>query len=341
MTPDLKLILNEDDGTQIEIMVFHQVMINASPVFEAMLGPRKFAEGERLNQDKFLELPLPDDDPHAMRLLCDIFHMQNQKVKSAAITPDLLDSIATLVDKYDLARAIHPWPLIWLNLPDIRKCIERQDKPQDLISDQDLLRWIHISCHLGYSVTFGKMTSYLSARLTLEHLNQPSFADSFAKLPARLQDQMRANREKSVNAFRHACMGLVNELEHSPTCSKTEDDYEDEDGLVFHCNSILLGNAIVALRESFGPDWRSAEAWNGSVTEIHKKMKTFASSLCGPTKLRARKVDEPYLAYRYDHRACGNTKFSYDVANLFRDATEDFRAKFKDFGNPFYQNRGK
>jgi hypothetical protein len=57
MDPDLKLLIDGDDGTQVKVMVFHQVMINACPVFAAMLKPDQYVEGTRLTQVKQLELP--------------------------------------------------------------------------------------------------------------------------------------------------------------------------------------------------------------------------------------------------------------------------------------------
>ncbi|OQU95661.1 hypothetical protein CLAIMM_01843 [Cladophialophora immunda] len=107
MGADLKLLVG-GYGIQVEIMVFHQVMINASPVFAAMLKPDQYGEGTRLAQDKQLELPLPDDNVEAMTVLCNILHLQPRKVPTRTVTPDLLENIATIVDKYDFTRAIQP-----------------------------------------------------------------------------------------------------------------------------------------------------------------------------------------------------------------------------------------
>lgn len=125
-----------------------------------------------------------------MRLLCDILHLQSHKVISTAITPDLLDSIATLVDKYDFARAIHPWPQIWLQLTHIQDQVTQSDR----VSDQHLLKWTHICCHLGYSTYFEKITSELVARVCLDDFDDYLFDDSFAKLPAQIQGKSRSFR---------------------------------------------------------------------------------------------------------------------------------------------------
>ena len=113
MDPDLKLLIGRDDGIKVEIIVFHQVMMNASPVFAAMLKPARYREDTRLTQDKQLELPLPEDNVETMTVLCNILHLQPRKVPTRTVTPDLLANIATIVDKYDFTRAIQPWPKIW------------------------------------------------------------------------------------------------------------------------------------------------------------------------------------------------------------------------------------
>lgn len=185
MQPDVKLILGGDGGQQTEIMVIHQIMTHASPAFDAMLKAGKYAEGITLNQDKFLELPLSDDDAEAMTVLCNILHLQPQKVATTSITPDLLGSIATLVDKYDFTRAVQPWAKVWFQQKHIQEELYRVDS----LPVEILPKWVHICCHLGHSRHFEEFTSALTARMSLDDLAENSFASYFAKLPWRVQGE--------------------------------------------------------------------------------------------------------------------------------------------------------
>lgn len=184
MDPDLKLLVG-GDGLQVEIMAFHQVMINASPVFAAMLKPDQYREGTRLAQDKQLELPLPDDDSEAMTVLCNILHLQSRKVPTKTVTPDLLENIAAIVDKYDFTRAIQPWPEIWFREEHIQSELNRvDDLPVDMLP-----KWIHICYHLGYSCHFGILTSALITRMSINDFNQSSVIDNFGMLPFVIQGE--------------------------------------------------------------------------------------------------------------------------------------------------------
>jgi hypothetical protein len=185
MQPDLKLILGGGEGIQTEIMVFHQIMINASPVFEAMLKPGNYMEGVSLTREKHLELPLPDDNAEAMTVLCNILHLQPRKVPTTTITLDLLDNIATLVDKYDFTRAIQPWPKIWLQQGHIQTELNQVDN----LRVETLPKWVHTCCHLGYSHHFEIFTSALTTRASLDDFTQSPFADNFAKLPLIIQGE--------------------------------------------------------------------------------------------------------------------------------------------------------
>lgn len=185
MQHDLRLILGGDESVQTEIMAFSQIMINASPVFGAMLNPDSYLEGIGLSRDKHLELPLPDDNTEAMNILCNILHLQPRKVPTTTITPDQLDNIATLVDKYGFTRAIQPWPKIWFQQEHIQTELNQVDNLQV----DTLPKWAHICCSLGYSRHFEILTSALTARACLDDFTQSSFAVNFAKLPLIVQGE--------------------------------------------------------------------------------------------------------------------------------------------------------
>lgn len=153
----MKLVVGENDYN-VKIDTVPQVMANASPVFRAMLQPERFVEGQKLMEQKPFTILLPDDEPLAMTILCDILHLRADKIPLKTMTSDLLAAFATLVDKYDCAIAIHPWPMLWLAG---LKLSHNSLKEVEKMTIEELPQWIYISCHLGYSDMFRQCTSAL------------------------------------------------------------------------------------------------------------------------------------------------------------------------------------
>lgn len=99
------------------IRVSSAFLSQASPVFKAMFGPH-FREGHALATDSNIEIPLPDDSPRAMELMCLVIHLRNDKV------PRIVDAvlyleIPRLCDKYDTVVAMRPTVQLWLY-----RCVE-------------------------------------------------------------------------------------------------------------------------------------------------------------------------------------------------------------------------
>jgi len=76
--------------------VSSQVLSVVSPVFQAMLAPH-FNEGSRLASAGKVEIPLPDDDPEAMTLVCEIVHMKGNI--PLELNAQRIQAIAKLCDK--------------------------------------------------------------------------------------------------------------------------------------------------------------------------------------------------------------------------------------------------
>ncbi|KAK5129707.1 hypothetical protein LTR08_002951 [Meristemomyces frigidus] len=91
----------------LELMVSSVVLCLSSPVFKVMLGPH-FAEGHAILSNQATtpkNIPLPEDDPAAMKLICLLLHNQNKSVPKYLHGAELLQ-FATTVDKYDCASAV-------------------------------------------------------------------------------------------------------------------------------------------------------------------------------------------------------------------------------------------
>lgn len=103
---DVVLVLSNGVHVQIHTMVLRL----ASPVFAAMFGPH-FAEGQRLDETNPPLVPLPDDDPAAVTLLCRILHHKYHSSKYPEL--ELFLRFAELADKYDCVSAVRATAALW------------------------------------------------------------------------------------------------------------------------------------------------------------------------------------------------------------------------------------
>jgi hypothetical protein len=178
MDCQMKLLVGDSDS-RILIDTVPEVMANASPVFRTMLQPDRFLEGQKLLENKTFTVTLAEDDPSAMKILCDIVHLRNDQVPSKGMTTESLVVFATLVDKYDCAIAIHPWPMLWL--ADLKSSNHLLNDVK-YMNEEELCTWIYISCHLGYGDLLRKCTSVLIQQTTDDTFQADSFLSSCVEL---------------------------------------------------------------------------------------------------------------------------------------------------------------
>ncbi|KAI5356901.1 putative BTB/POZ domain-containing protein [Septoria linicola] len=112
-----------EDAQTTRIRVSSVVLSLGSPVFKAMLGPH-FKEGQILKTGSQLDLPLPDDDPEIMLLICEVMHMK--RVTMNQPNPERLLRLAVVVDKYDCRVALAYFICTWFQqLPAFGSDFER------------------------------------------------------------------------------------------------------------------------------------------------------------------------------------------------------------------------
>lgn len=84
----------------------------ASKPFSAMFGPDWKEGDEMTGRDGPVELPLPEDNAAAMKLICAIIHHRNEGIPSTLPALNVLE-IAVTADKYDCVDALkfasHTW----------------------------------------------------------------------------------------------------------------------------------------------------------------------------------------------------------------------------------------
>lgn len=109
---DGDVILEPSGGGEdaIRLLCSSTCLRHGSPVFRAMFRPDTFAEGENLSSDSPRVVPLPEDDPKAMKKLCEILHLQvtDEQLDITKTVPFLAD-FAIVVEKYQCQQAAATW----------------------------------------------------------------------------------------------------------------------------------------------------------------------------------------------------------------------------------------
>jgi hypothetical protein len=176
----MKLVVGQDG---VEIETIPEVMANASSVFRCMLRPNRFVEGHGRSQTKPFVILLEEDDASAMKIICDIFHLRSNKIPIEDMTPDTMANLATLVDKYDCAATIQPWPKLWLS-----QVLGRRDHLDvGSMSLPEVGKWIHISCQLGFKEHFRQCTAAFISRASREDFAQGPLLLDYRKLSQTIQ----------------------------------------------------------------------------------------------------------------------------------------------------------
>ncbi|KAF2232819.1 hypothetical protein EV356DRAFT_534331 [Viridothelium virens] len=111
LTGDIILAVGKDDD-KMSLRVSSLFLKSTSKVFAAMFGPR-FAEGQGLNESNPRTVPLPDDNPFAMRIICSELHLRTDLVPDELTTSEFY-SIACLVNKYDCHIALKRLFQVWM-----------------------------------------------------------------------------------------------------------------------------------------------------------------------------------------------------------------------------------
>lgn len=114
---DVELLVG-GEGNITTIKMASKVLSSASPVFAALFEPH-FSEGLALSKSStssICQIKLPDDNPEALTLVCHVLHYRGDIPHRISL--ELLEKVAILCDKYDLAIALMPWSEVWLHQID-------------------------------------------------------------------------------------------------------------------------------------------------------------------------------------------------------------------------------
>jgi hypothetical protein len=119
-------------GKQAHMLVSSKVLMLISPVFKAMLSNNTFREGNELRSTGKLSLPLPDDNPDAMRVLMDIAHHRNRQV-AKKLSFGMLVHLSILVDKYQMLETVENFVDLWISDDSIRSSLSVESYQPQLL----------------------------------------------------------------------------------------------------------------------------------------------------------------------------------------------------------------
>jgi hypothetical protein len=94
------------------ILVASMVLSLASPVFANMFDGR-FSEGQNLSPNSPRIVPLPDDDPESIIIICKICHIQTSNLP-VKLTATAFSKLALVCNKYDCVDLVRAWAMIWV-----------------------------------------------------------------------------------------------------------------------------------------------------------------------------------------------------------------------------------
>src|SRR5664279_2337817 len=109
--PDHDIALRLGNGD--DVLVSSKALSLASPVFEAMFKPH-FKEGvqHHLQLGEAVIIPLPEDDPEATTLFCQITHHRSQNLRKTP-NPLCLENLAILCNKYICSGSVVSYGALW------------------------------------------------------------------------------------------------------------------------------------------------------------------------------------------------------------------------------------
>lgn len=135
---------------EIRMLVSSKILMLVSPVFKAMLQHDNFKEGVELSKGG-VEVPLPDDDPTAWKILLGVMH-HNPLAVPREVDLTTMTNIAILVDKYQLSNLLHFHAERWI------EHLTRSDPGLPFDLDTNLVSWLCISWVFGLFNEFTDMT---------------------------------------------------------------------------------------------------------------------------------------------------------------------------------------
>jgi hypothetical protein len=100
------------------LRVSSRSLAGASKPFSAMFRPGWKEGSNLLSQDRPVDIPLPDDNFEALKLICAVIHHRNEVVPQTLAPAEILQ-VAAAADKYDCIGALTFASGVWLRLREM------------------------------------------------------------------------------------------------------------------------------------------------------------------------------------------------------------------------------
>jgi len=133
---------------EIHMLVSSKHLMLASPMFKAMLQHSNFKEGDELRSSGQVKVPLPDDDPAALKILLDIVHGRVRQVPRH-VNLTTMTELSVLVDKYQMLEVVELYVEMWMST--LKTSVP-------MFFTADLLSWLSISWVFGLGEIFKQIS---------------------------------------------------------------------------------------------------------------------------------------------------------------------------------------
>lgn len=195
-----------------KLLVSSAVLSNASPVFSKMFSGGSYA-GHALSTTSPQTVPLPDDDPNSIFLICLITHLKIFKLPEMLNMTDFTN-FAHVCHKYSCVEAVHTHSIVW--------CSFLMQYPEDAGFEKLILATHFLDLH----ISFNRVTqSIIRDRSAI--INIATAMEGHEKLPVDLLKKVKAAQMLSQRQVEQALGALVNEKD---AC----DGFKLRVGTIFH-----------------------------------------------------------------------------------------------------------
>ncbi|KAG4027379.1 hypothetical protein MFRU_030g00160 [Monilinia fructicola] len=231
----------EEELREIHMLVSSKHMVLVSPVFKAMLQWSNFKEGYAAKAHGKVEVPLPDDDPDAMRILVDIVHCHHKDVPRK-VKLGLLTHLAVLVDKYQLHDAVQIYSDMWISHAKKRF-------PSSMAEDgvEACLQWLCISWVFEKHREFTSMTRIFQQESTQGLSSIISDSAWVIPIPSNVVEHIEQDRIRALDEAISALRNTMESYQTSTLICRGRPTHLSMDEIPQHnkqCDAMALGMLI-------------------------------------------------------------------------------------------------
>ncbi|TGO06991.1 hypothetical protein BTUL_0362g00030 [Botrytis tulipae] len=232
---------NKKELKEIHMLVSSKHMVLVSPVFKAMLQWSNFKEGYAMKAHGKVEVPLPDDDPDAMRILVDIVHCHHKDVPRK-VKLSLLTHLAILVDKYRLHEAVQIYSDMWISQA-------KKKFPSSMAEDgiEVCLQWLCISWVFEKARDFTSLTRIFQQESTTSLAEMIRDSNWDIPVPSSVIENIEQDRIRALDEAISALRDTIENYQTSTLVCRGRPSHLSTEQIPQHnkqCDAMVLGMLI-------------------------------------------------------------------------------------------------